>query len=501
MKTYRHTILRVSCGLLFLLYSALLQAQTYKFDFNDQCDAAYDKIMSFRTEEGMSIIKEQLSSDPYNLVPVYLENYEDLIVLMFNGDAQEYQKRRKNLDSRLTKLNKGSSKDPWLNFTRANLYLQWALIKIRFGDYMAAANDFRRSYQLIRLNKDIFPDFKYNNIVYGLEEAIVGSVPDKHKWLTAVLGMKGDVKKGTAKIVDFLNTRDGTTRHLRAEAIFYYVYLKFTLLSEKEAVWDYLQKSELDYRGNHLFAFLKSNIALSMNKAAEAEHLLKGITRNSSYLEVPLLDYYLGVAYFYNNNEACKARFDSFLKNYSGQAFVKDAYHKLSIYSYVNNDESLYRSYKENILKKGNTLIESDKQAERFAGSDNPLHRELLLARMYSDGGYIQKSLQVLQKIQESSLSDIGHKAEYHYRFAKVYVIQKKNDNAIVHYKKTIELGDGRQEHYAARSCIELGELYEARGQKSTALDYYKKCLAMKNHDYKSSLDQKAKAAINRLNN
>lgn len=501
MKTFWHFSGRLSCILLLLLSAVLSQAQTYTFDFNDQCDDAYEKIMSFRVEEGMNILRAQRSADPYNLVPVYLENYEDLIVLMFNGDAKEYEKRRKNLDSRLTKLNRGSNKDPWLNFTKANLYLQWALIKIRFGDYIAAANDFRKSYQLIRLNKDIYPNFKYNNIVYGLEEAIVGSVPDKHRWITAVLGMKGDVKKGTARIVDFLNTRDGSTRHLRTEAIFYYSYLKFTLLSEKESIWNYLQQSELDYKGNHLFAFLKANIALGMNKAAEAESVLKNISRQGRYLEIPLLDYYLGVAYFYNNNEACKGQFDKFLTRYSGQAYVKDAYHKLSIYSYVNNDEEQYLSYKGRILEKGNTLIESDKQAERFANSNAPLHKDLLLARMYSDGGYIQKSLQVLQRIQENTLSETAHQTEYHYRFAKIYLVQKKQDNAIQHYKKTIELGTDRQEHFAARSCIELGELYEAKGQHKTALEYYKKCLAMKNHDYKSSLDQKAKAAINRLSN
>lgn len=501
MKTLWRFTGKVSGTLLFLLSAVVLHAQTYKFDFNEQCDEAYEKIMSFRIDEGMSIVRTQLSTDPYNLIPVYLENYEDLIVLMFNGDAKEYEKRRKNLDNRLNKLNKGSSKDPWLNFSKANLYLQWALIKIRFGDYIAAAGDFRKSYQLVKLNKDIFPNFKYNNIVYGLEEAIVGSVPDKHRWITSVLGMKGDVKKGTAKIVDFLNTRDGSTRHLRAEAIFYYSYLKFTLLSEKESVWNYLQQSELDYKGNHLFAFLKANIALSMNKAADAEHILKNINKQGRYLEVPLLDYYLGVAYFYHNNEACKVQFDKFLRNYNGQAFIKDTYHKLSIYSYVNNDESLYKSYKDQILQKGNTLIESDKQAERFAHGKTNLHRDLLLARMYSDGGYTQKSLQVLQKIEESGLADIAHQAEYHYRFAKLYVTQKKHDNAILHYKKTIELGADRQEHYAARSCIELGELHEIRGQQKTALEYYRKCLAMKNHDYKSSLDQKAKAAINRLSN
>lgn len=489
-------------GVFWGLAAATAFSQTYRFDFTEGCGAAYDKIMSFQLDEGATMLQQELAQDPYNLIPVYLENYEDFVVLMFNGDSREYDKRKKNLDTRISKISKnGSNKSPWFNFSKANIYLQWATIKIRFGDYVSAANDFRKSYSLIRQNAEKFPDFKYNNIVYGLEEAIMGSVPDKHKWMVSVLGMKGDVTKGTTKVVNFLNVRDESTKYLRAEAILYYCYLKFTLLSDKEATWTYLQRSALDYKNNLLFAFLKSNIALSMNKAADAESVLKHVNRSSKYLEVPLLDYYLGVAYFYNNNAACITQFEKFLDNYSGRLFVKDAYQKMSIYSFVNDDHTGYENYKSRILEYGNTLIESDKQAERFAKSNASLHKELLLARMYSDGGYAPKSLMVLNGISAAALEEKAHELEYYYRYAKVYMLQHKTNSAIPYYKKTIELGANREEHYAARSCLELGEIYEDRGQKTTAKSYYQKCLNMQNHDYKSALDQKAKAAINRLSN
>lgn len=487
---------------LLLSLSGSVLAQRYTFDFNQNCHEAYEKIMSLKVVDGLKLLKATSEAQPNNLIPVFIENYDDFIVLMFNGDPNEYAQRKKNLDIRIQKINRGSSKDPWYKFSKANIYFQWAMIKVRFGDYLAAANDFRKSYQLIKENKEQFPNFKYNNILYGFEEALVGTIPDKYKWISSVLGMKGDVKKGTARIADFLNTRDSSTKYLRIEAIFYYCYLKYNLISDHDAVWSYLQKSALDYKGNHLFAFLKANIALNMNKAQEAEQVLKQRVQSKSYVYAPVLDYFLGLAYYNNNNAACIPSFQKFLDHYKGDLYVKDAYQRLSIYSFVNGDHIQYQHYKEAILKHGSTLIEADKQAERFANAvQQQLHKDLLLARMYTDGGYLHKSLQILRDIPENSLEDVTHILEYNYRYARVYAIQKNWDAAIPYFKKTIDVGANRQEHFAARSCIELGELYERKGQKAKALQYYQQCLSMKNHDYKSALDQKAKAGINRLSN
>jgi len=43
-----------------------------------------------------------------------------------------------------------------------------------------------------------------------------------------------------------------------------------------------------------------------------------------------------------------------------------------------------------------------------------------------------------------------------------------------------------------------MGYIYEDRGDKKNALIYFRKVLAMKSHDYKNALDQKAKAGVER---
>jgi hypothetical protein len=40
--------------------------------------------------------------------------------------------------------------------------------------------------------------------------------------------------------------------------------------------------------------------------------------------------------------------------------------------------------------------------------------------------------------------------------------------------------------------------IYEQKGNKNAAIQYFEQCLEMDNHDYKNSLDQRAKSGIAR---
>jgi hypothetical protein len=61
-----------------------------------------------------------------------------------------------------------------------------------------------------------------------------------------------------------------------------------------------------------------------------------------------------------------------------------------------------------------------------------------------------------------------------------------------------MKIGADRKEYFAARAALQTGYIYEKRGDKALAIVFFEKCLAMKGHDYKNSLDQRAKAGIAR---
>lgn len=498
---FKHYTLQLIFLIAFTFFANVVQAagEKYYFDFNDRCNRAYEAMMSLRIKDANVLLQEELKEHPQNLIPVMIANYDDCLTLVFNGDANEYKKRKANLDKRINLIEKGDQNSPWYRYAKGTLYFQWAVVRLRFDEYFSGGTEFRKSFIQLKENRKKFPQFKYNQILLGLEEAIVGTVPDKYKWIANMLGMTGNVKKGTAQIVDFLNTRDNRANVLREEAVFYYAYLKFYLLSEQKSAWKYIDDSQLDFKGNHLYAFMKGKFALDDNKAQLAEQTFKNRTQTNAYLEVPLFNYFQGVALLQKTDEDCLSYFQKFLSRYRGRMFVKDAYQKMNFYSIVAGNAQQAATYKSKILTSGTTQIDADKQAQRYAQNSVQPDATLLRARLLCDGGYFDKALQQLQGKKSTDFASEADRLEFSYRLGRIYALTGKAQAAITYYETTIKAGSTRPEHFAARSAFEMGQIYEQQGNKSKAIESYRRCIAMKGHDFESSLEQKSKAGINRL--
>jgi len=72
---------------------------------------------------------------------------------------------------------------------------------------------------------------------------------------------------------------------------------------------------------------------------------------------------------------------------------------------------------------------------------------------------------------------------------------------SITYYEKTIQLGATSEYYYAANSALKLGNIYEEKKQYKKALYFYEKAQSMENRQYRNSINQKAKAGINRIEN
>jgi tetratricopeptide (TPR) repeat protein len=90
---------------------------------------------------------------------------------------------------------------------------------------------------------------------------------------------------------------------------------------------------------------------------------------------------------------------------------------------------------------------------------------------------------------------------EYSYRLGRIYQELEDFDKAIKYYETTIKNGSELSFYFAANSSLQLGLIYESKGNLVLAKSYFTKSMNMKNSEYKSSISQKAKAGINRIEN
>lgn len=488
-----------AAAVLVSIFTATTAHAEKVYDFNATCQQAYQEIISLKLNAGVQLINQARKENPDNLIPEILDSYIDFFVLFFNEDPADYKIRMPHFSERLDVLEEGPESSPFYNYCRTVLYMQKASVEIKFGKQWAAGWDFKRAFNLIRQNKKDFPAFLPNNMVYGPLLVIAGTIPDGYKWFTSLFGIKGSIKDGITIMQQFVNSNDTQAKLFFNEASFYYCYVLFYIQNKPDDVFQYIQQRKLDVVNNHLLAYMTTNLSINNKQTDNAKNIILKRNPSPEYFSTPVWDLEMGYTTLHhiNTTEAIKS-FSNFLTAFKGKFYVKDAYEKLSWAYYLRNDMRSAENARQQILKRGSQLTDADKQAYKNAKSGVWPNALLLKARLLSDGGYNNEALTLLAGKSVNDFTKPEDQLEFTYRVGRIYDDLNRFDEAVKTYLYAIKLGENRTEYYAARAALQIGLIYEKQGKKDMAISYYQKCLDMEDHDYKDSLDQKAKAGIAR---
>jgi len=482
---------------LFLLFPFLGFGQKH-FDFNADCQQAYREIVQLKLETGQRILDAEKRRDPANLVPAFLENYIDFFVLFFNEDPAEYLSRKGNEDKRIEEMSEGPESSPLYLFTKSVIHFQWAAIKVKFGNNWDAGWEFRRSFLQSKENQKKFPEFGPATMLSGAMQVVAGTIPDGYKWLSGLLGIKGNISSGMSQMEHFLAQNNPWATLYHDEAIFYYLYLKFYMENKREEVFAFIKQNKLDVKNNLLYTYLAANLAINDQQSAYAQRIIREKNNAPDYLDMPVWDLELGYASLNHLEPEASVYLERFLKRFKGRFYVKDVLQKLSWHYYLQGDDRKAAAFRQDVLRKGSADSDADRQALKEARSGRWPNKPLLKARLLSDGGYYGEALQLLQGLSSSDFSVAEEKCEFAYRLGRIYDGSGREEEAIAAYLTTLKIGEHLKEYYAARAALQTGYIYERRGDRQTAIAYFQKCLSLKEHDYKNSLDQRAKAGIGR---
>lgn len=490
-QTLRTFTSAIALVLITTLATTTVEAQS--FQMNENCNKAYKAFMSMKNNEGRAYLIKELASNKENFLPIVLFNYDDFISLTFNENPEEYKKRKPLFEKRLKLLETADKNSPYFLFSKGLLYFQWSAIQIKYADYWNAAWDFRRAFLIFKENKKKYPDFTYNDLYIGAQEAVISTIPNGYKWISKILGMKGNMKSGMWMLNHFAKSNHP---NFKEEAYLFLIYLKNYLENEPKEAFQIIKDENLDIQNNQLFAFMAANLALNNKNASTAEQILLNRNKSKDYISFPMLDYEMGDAKMRRLDMGAIVHYENFIKNYKGNFYIKDACYNIALCYYLQGKIEMANTYKQKTKTLGKLESDADKQAQKNALKNNFPNKELLKVRLLNDGGYNEKALEILSNIQKLNSEQT---LEYYYRLARVQDDLNQDEKAIANYLKVIELGSDSKEYFAARAALQTGYIYEQKGNKQLALKYFNIVLDLDDHEYKNSLDQRAKSSINRI--
>ena len=97
-------------------FNISLFAQHY--DFNENCQTAYEHILALRFGEAELFLQKENYQNTENVIPLLLENYMDFIDIFITENEKTFQTLEKNKAYRLEKIENSPSNSPY------HLYLQ-----------------------------------------------------------------------------------------------------------------------------------------------------------------------------------------------------------------------------------------------------------------------------------------------------------------------------------------------------------------------------------------
>lgn len=487
-----------SFSLLFLFIFTLFSAKA-SFIFDASATAAYKAIFELRLNDARKYIADGKSKNPENGIPILLDNYVDYMYLLTSDNKTEYERLKGRKDGRIDALEDNDKDSPYYLFSQAEVYLQWGLVKAKFGDYTASTMDLKRAQGLLKRNQEKFRDFLPNRKGLALIEVVFGAIPSNLRGIADFLGLKGNISSGVRQMEAFKSQIAGTSYDFYSdEAIFLLCFMDIDILHNRD---NYTRLNaflnDMDEK-SLLRTYLKGYVAFKTGHNDAAISALQGIPKSALYTPLPAAQYLLGSAKLCRMDTDAHVYLTNYLKEYKGMNYIKDTYLKLAYHYLLKGDLLGYNNYLKLVKTKGYTTDEKDKQALKEANDLRP-DTQLLRARFYFDGGYYAKALAQIKDKEAQDLKNLRDKIELYYRLGRIYDRMDMFNEAIANYQKTIDIGKNETYYSAANAALFSGMLYEQRKDKTKAAYFYNLALKMRNHEYQNSIDTQAKEGLQRL--
>lgn len=470
---------------LFLFCTATIFGQQFKFDSTSW--KGYQLLLDLDFDS-----TRQLIPSPQTAADHYVLGLADALELLLTEDRSKYEAYEEAFDRRVEAHVEGSSEDR--TFLAAELNLQWAFVYLKFGHELDAAKHFRQSYQLTQSLRKKSPGYQAIQKTNGMLQIMIGSIPQKYNWILALLGLEGNTTEG---IKDLEALRSSASEFAMEAGLILSLCQGYIFQKPEEglAAVQNLIKAKPQYR---LMVFVAASLALKNSQSETAFNLLSDLMSQPGK---PLAyGYYLQGEVLLHKEDYGSAinAYEKFLTAFKGVNNTKDAAYKISLCQHLMGNLKA-RSLFEKAKGVGDNNVESDKAAARVLASNEFPNVKLSKIRYATDGGYYDRARELVALVSASDLSTKKDQVEFYYRRARIDHLTGRFEPSKLFYRQVIDMAGNEDWYFTPNSCLQLGYILVEQGKRQEAREYFLRALTYNHHEYKNSIDSKARSALNQL--
>ena len=481
---------------LFFLYLHPAFAIDKVWEFDSELNKCYQLVLNLQTEQARAqLIK--LEKHTNELHRIYVLSLCETIDVLISEDEKKSDLLETNFKARVKYL-EGLTEGPEVLFLKAEMNLQRGFNFINLGEELNAVWAIRAAYNLTQECIKKYPDFIPIKKTNGVMQVMVGSVPDKFHWFISLLGMKGSVQVGQKQLETIRQSK--SSLNTEATILFYTIkgFINQQLDESAKGLVECLKKDP----DNRLVLFLTANILVKNGQSEEALQYIHRLDNNPQGLPVYFIEYMRGDIYLQRQEYPLAIQaYQKFITNYKSQSFKKDSQYKISLAYYLQDKPDQAKAAFDKAKTIGRESADPDKYAAAQLKSNAFPNAKILKIRLSTDGGYYKDAKEELQEIKPTDLAAPKDQVEFYYRKARLSHRTNEIAAAKLFYQQTIDMTGGNPWYFAPNSALQLGYIYQAGKDYASARKYFEKALSYKKHEYKDSIDSKARSALEQLPN
>jgi len=462
------------------------------WQFEPELQQAYYYVTTLQPEKAIELLKKNKFNKLHQL---YVQSLNETLHILITEDHKSFTLIDEKFKERLKYL-ESLPVGPESLFMQAELHLQRGFCFLNLGQDLNAVMSIRKAYQFTSECLKKYPSFIPIKKTSGVIQVMVGSVPDKYQWFMSLLGMKGSVTAGQKQLAELRNSKSS----LSMEATILFFTVKGFINQEFSEAAAGINICLNDQPDNRLLLFIGVNMLVKDARSEEALALIHQIDTQTQGLPMHYIDYLRGEVLLQKGEYAKSIEsFQRFIRNYPSISFKKDSYFKISLNYWLLGDSKQAKANFEKAKITGTDKAEPDKYAARQLEEPTLPNKKLLKVRFSTDGGYYKEAYSILQSILPSDLTTSKEQTEYYYRKARLAHRTGEIAAAKLFYQQSIDMTKDNPWYFGANSALQLG--YIAKDQKDfvSARKYFEQALKYPRHEYKNSIDSKARTELELL--
>ena len=469
------------------------------YDNNLNIRLAHQELYALHPASAEKLLRAEELKNGLNGYIVFYRLYSEIISLTLSNSPEEFSKKVPVLDKYIQAIRVLPEDTPEYRMLLGEALVFTGLLNVKYDNKFSGLVDCMKGYNLLEENAQKYPSFEPDDKILGIIRIGVAFMPGVLKWGARLFNIESNPQEGLKNLATFSEYSRGKPGY--EEEAFLFTLAGYRLMNQEDAAITLIREKMSAFKESSILNLIAASVCTQANDAETAISLLSEISPEKLEIAFPQLLFMKGKAKLMRLDKDSDIPLLSYLKESSGDDYIKTILYDLACFSYISGDTARYLAYLGQVSEKGREFLSRDIEASFEAKKNGFPNRSLMRAELLVRGGYVHEAESELSAITDLKVISVDDKVLFHFLKGECFRLTNRVRQAESEYLNSVNAGESTGSYISQKALVYSGLMMEKNNFPKEAEEYYNSCLRFDpvGNPYSSFFRNRAKAGLIRL--